>query len=477
MATKLGVAPNYFTSFVDGQGVGASNYFAYAQDLDTNFAAIESTVNDLVDEVQAVNGPGALIARDVATYDDSAGPVGQQQNGVIGEHSYEVSIATSTSLDVEPGTAIANAQRVRSDSTVNLVGSGSSGDRWVAIDANGLPSLETSANQKALDIAKVAWDGAQFTAPVLQLAHIFPDGDAWLAMLERPRDGTTWAGDGDGVRRTGFKVFRLIARRIEALERLVTGRNTEADGATLPVPGIPAGSAANPGLVATDGAGTRDATTGWFRQAANVWGFAASGVEKLRLRASGIRAILGSAGTPPYSFIGDGDTGAFSPGANRYAITTAGNRAVEVDELGNVDFVLQTRGEATATAFSLASGAALSSITLDTEVEDVGGSFAPSSADIVVPNGANLRWNAILEVFFDESTSSSPNTGHREVAIQANGVDLGRVRVQAASSGDTRLTTAMENVMGGLQVIRARAAQDSGGAMDIDARITWRKVA
>lgn len=480
MATKLSTDPSvYFVNFATGNDFTPSTYFQYAADMDTNFLAIRTSVNQLVDEVTALGGPNSQAPIDSLRINDPNGPVGVLQNGVIGQHSYEVSIngGDATMLDVQAGQAIAGGQRVESSALVNLTGSGGSGTRWVALDANGVPTLQTAATQAVLDIASINWNGTIFTGAVTQLARIFFDGDEYLEMRSRPVDTSVWSTGGGGVARSGFKVFRLFADRVLALERLISGRSTEGDGSALPALGLRGGTAALPAFVSTDGSGTRDTTTGWFRQAANVWAFAASAAEVLRLQSAGIRLILGSEGTPPYSFIGDGDTGIFSPGANRLAFTTAGNRALEIDELGNVDFVLQTRGEATATAFSLASGAALSSITLDAEVEDVGGSFSAPSADITVPVGANLRWNAILEVFFDESTSSSPNTGHREIALQFNGNDLGRVRVAAASSGDTRLTTTAEFVMGGAQVLRARAAQDSGGAMDVDARITWRKVA
>lgn len=43
---------------------------------------------------------------------------------------------------------------------------------------------------------------------------------------------------------------------------------------------------------------------------------------------------LGSAAAPPYSFIGDSDTGIYSPGANQLAIATAGTQRVTVDASG-----------------------------------------------------------------------------------------------------------------------------------------------
>ena len=47
-------------------------------------------------------------------------------------------------------------------------------------------------------------------------------------------------------------------------------------------------------------------------------------------------ASLGAATAPTYTFVGDPDTGAYSPGANEWAVTTAGVQRVRVNGLGEV---------------------------------------------------------------------------------------------------------------------------------------------
>ncbi len=50
-------------------------------------------------------------------------------------------------------------------------------------------------------------------------------------------------------------------------------------------------------------------------------------------------APLGSAAAPPYSFIGDSDTGIYSPGANQVAIATGGTQRLSIDAGGTTNVV------------------------------------------------------------------------------------------------------------------------------------------
>lgn len=533
MATKLGVAPNYFTSFVDGQGAGASDYFTYAEDLDTNFVAIKSSVNALIDEVQAVNGPAGLIAFDLTQFNDPIGGIGTQLAGVLGGHSYIVTTPTGTSIDVSRGQAILQNTRVSSSSVVTFSSITGDGTKYIALDAGGVPFLETAAGQRALDVARITMTGGVLVESSLeQLAPVFPDGDAWNDAVSRDDESGVWATGAtgepvEGRVRSGFRVFRGLVERFRAIERLLIGLSTEDDGNNLPALGLRGGSAGAPAFISTDGSGTRDTTTGWFRQAANAWGFSASGSERFRFGTYGIRLqngseatppiagsgdtdtgvrfgsgllgmvvagadvirlgvaqafnVLGSAGSPSYTFDGDGDTGVFSPGANRLGFATAGAEAAEFDPQGNLDLNLQTRGEATTTGESLADGATFSTVSMDAEVRDVGGSFAAPSADITVPTGADGTWQMIAHVEFDESTigGAGPNTGQRGVAIQVDGNTRNPVVVNAAGSGDTRLTTVWEGDVVAANVLRVLALQDNddNSACTINARVSWRKVA
>lgn len=576
MAAKLGVAPSYFTSFVDGQGLGAINYVNYAVDLDTNFAVIKVTVNDMIDEINAVNGTNFLVSFDLAQFSDTDnGLFNFQAQGVLGGHSYSVAIngGDTTQVIVQKGQAIAQAQRAKSDSVVNLTGFGGASTLFVAIDGLGTPTINATSGSQVLDIASITWDGAQFTGTVTQLAHIFWDGDEYTRMRYRPDDSAIWATGGTPAL-ANHKAFRVFADRVQALERMITGRNTELDTTALPVMGF-TGTAPLPGLIGTDGAGVRDTTTGFFRvsanligfsalageslrfssqglsvklgtpalpsihflgdtdsgmfrQAANVIGFATAGVERIRISSAGIQVVpLGTVGAPSFawttatntglylesttrlafatggvkaleldatqhvlgidgtalrptfSFLNDTDSGFRSAGADRVALVTGGADALEVDAAGNTDLILQTRGEATATNFNLLTGTPLLSITLDAEVRDVGGSFAPSSADIVIPTDGDGTYLVCLEVDFDEANSDgTPGAGNREIAIEFNGAQRGRVFQPATNATRTTLSTSFEADLTAGQIIRARAAQDSGGVdMNVDARITWRKSA
>ncbi len=487
MAAKLGVAPSYFTSFFNGQGAGAGSYVDYAVDLDTNFAVIKTSFNDMVDEINSINGTNFLVSFDSVQFSDTDdGLFNFQGQGVLGGHSYEVTIngGDTTQVIVQKGQAIAQAQRAKSDLVVNLTGFGGATTFFIAIDGLGTPSLNASAGLQVLDIASAVWNGTIFTS-VTQLAHIFWDGDEYTRMRYRPDDSGIW-DTGGAPALANHKAFRVFADRVQALERMLTGRPTEADGTTLPQIGF-GGNAPLPGIIPTDGATVRDTSTGFFRVTLNTVGFSASAVERLRFDAAGLTVIsgkilnlAGTAALPSYTFAGDPDTGVFSiGGTDRLGFATAGNQAAEFDALGNLDLTLQTRGEATALNFDLPTSTSLSSITLDAEVRDVGASFAPPSADITIPTDGDGTYLVCLEVDFDEANSDgTPGAGNREIAIEFNGAQRGRVFQPATNATRTTLSTTFEADLTAGQIIRARAAQDSGGVdMNVDARITWRKSA
>ncbi len=311
MATKLGVTI-YYTSFVDGQGVGASNYTAYAPHLDTDFIAIQSAVNALIDEVQAVNGPASLIAFDLSTIDDPNGPVGVKQLGVFGGHSYEITNISGINLTVQRGRAIVlSTSRVDNQNVVVLEDTdGGDGTRFIAIDSNGIPSLETAFGQQDLDIASIDFTtGAFVSASLLQLAHNFPDGDGHLDLLERPTLSAFTAA-GAGVQRSGQKVFRTVAPRLGAIERLIVGYASEADGDTLPQLGLRPGSAGTPSVTLTDGAGASD-DVGFYRVSSSIMGFAQGSSNRLQLGSFGMRAADGSAPTPAFAGISRTSTGIY----------------------------------------------------------------------------------------------------------------------------------------------------------------------
>ena len=506
MAVKLGAAPpTYFTAFATGQGVGAANYVAYATDMDTNFVAIRTSVNALVDEVNAIQGPSALFAQDMLQINEPASPIVQ---GVIGEHSYRVSIgAPTTNLDVKKGQAMRTGTRVVLAADAILSGSGLGGaplTAYVNVDANGAPTV--SAISGSFVVASVAWSGAAFTS-VTQVADIFFDGDEYADMLSRAVAGT-WAA----------KAFRLVARRIGAIERLTGGLTTDEDGATIGPMVIPGGSAANPGLIPGNGAGTHDLTTGFYRQAADVVGFAAAGVERFRMQTAGLRMLSGSASTPAVSGLSSTGSGLFWPtstsvaiaaatieivravgsqllaldgsaaapaysftnsagmgmsrgGADILRLSTAGATVIELDAVGFVDFPLQARARGTrATAQNLAN-ATLTPINFTAEDYDIGAFHdnVTNNDRFTVPTGGNGVYAIIAGLTFSESTAAgggTANTGQREVAITTNGTVRAAQRLQATGAGDTILTVCDQLALVATDIVRLEALQSCGGTMD-----------
>jgi hypothetical protein len=280
VATKITLRKD----FTGGQGVGPTNYFAYAPDLDFDFQSIETMVFAVIDELSGVQGPNSLLARDMLEINDSAHPGGVLSSGVIGEHSFETVVGSPTSeLDVSPGQAMISGARVVQPNLTVLPGSGGTGTRWVNLGPTGTVSLQTSAAAVSggLDIASATWTGPSgpFSA-VVQLARIFFDGDDYDLQVRR------LAAVGPGGVPT-FPVFsyRAVYERLQSLERLLAGVQTGGGGETLGPKGF-GGAVGAPGLILTDGT-TFDATSGLYRPGANRLGVATSGVQSLEVDAQG----------------------------------------------------------------------------------------------------------------------------------------------------------------------------------------------
>ena len=142
MAAKL----TLLKDFEGGQGGGASNYVTYAADFDTNLRDIENTVNQLVDESTAILASNALLPQDLLQANDAARAGGTLLEGVVGGHSYFVSIngGDATLLDIEIGSAFVNNRRVAITSLLQASGTGLGGSpvtAFLALDVNGLPTL------------------------------------------------------------------------------------------------------------------------------------------------------------------------------------------------------------------------------------------------------------------------------------------------------------------------------------------------
>lgn len=483
MAAKI----TLLKAFVTGEGVGASNFFNYAGNLDFNFSSIESMVHGLIDEVTAVQGPNALLPRDLVTVNDPLHPGGAVSSGIVGQHSFLVAIgAPSSNLNVARGQAVIGGLRVENASDVVLAGSGASGTRWVALSSGGTVTLETAAASVpgGLDIASINWNGAAFTGSPTYLPRVFFDGDDYD--LQRTR----LAAVGPGATPTfPIRSFRSVAARLATLERAVAGLVTGGEGETIGPRGF-GGSAAAPGLISTDGT-TFDVGSGFFRAAANDFGVAVSGSALLRFAAAQVlAAAAGAVGTPVLSRLGDIDTGFYFPGANRLAAAAGGLLAEEWRLLSagvmyrSAPNVLRVR--TSATALALVSGSALVALSMDAEAEDIGAWITPPSTSHTVPSTADGLYLIQAGVRFDEASAggANQNTGNtRRVAVTVNGTEVPGSGTWVASRGssalteDTRLPVSVLVPLVAGDIVRLAAAQDSGASMTVDAALRLFQVA
>lgn len=472
MATEIPTGtPAYLTSYATGQGGGVSDYFTFDDDLDTNFVLLRTTINQMIAEISAVQGVNAVFAYDLIFWDDASNPIDPAglNSGVIGASSYEITV-NAGALDIKKGVAAIGGNRVTlvSDLT-GVTSSGGAGTRYVAIDFNGQVFIETAAAQQAFDIATVAWDGAIFTGSPTYLAEVFVDGDAWAELRNRED-----AGGGFGA-----TVFRRVVSRFEALEQTL---GVVVGGAS--VIAVPPGSAATPGLIQKDGAGAADTTTGWFRQAANVWAWAASAVEIVRFLASGIRfSIAGSVGTPILSRTADTDTGLYFPALDQVALTAGGAESVRGASVaaGGAAFPTALRCEAT----NIGSAQNLTDATWDvidldaTDVRDVGAWHDPGSNpdQVVCPaNGGGLYHVSAVSSFADPAVPD----GDRGVRLTLNGTPIpgASVVVQPAAAENTSLFVAADVDLVATDVLRVEMFEsDTGAAIAAEATLRVHRIA
>lgn len=529
MATKL-ADQTYNEDFDGGQGGGASNYFTYAADLDTNFVAIRGTVDSLVDEINALQGPNALLPTDMLT---STSPA--VSAGIMGVHSFDASFPNTTTIRLQAGSALtAGSGRVAISTTTDLVGSGPADTFWVALNANGTISLETAAGQQALDLWTLDWDGAIWTqATLTRLTSVLFDGDDY-------QDSLTVVGNANAGPPT--QTHTKLADRLENVERIIRGVATNiVSGATALGPMAFSGTVGAPGLVPTNGT-VWDTTSGFFRAALDQIGVSIEGFEALRWDLStagepqtlfqqgtnlaappvswfgdldtglgyvttdefravaGGRAVMsflelasiaqaalakdGTNAAPSLAFLADLDTGLYSPGDNRLAATTAGNQCMEFDPQGNLDLALNSRVRTFQDAFTITQ-TSLTNIDFDNESYDVGTwhDNVTNPDRHTVPTGGDGTYQINGHVIFDESTAASggaANAGNfRAVQIEINGsaVNLAGARVAPLSSGDLELVVSDTVALAAGDIVRLQAAHDNGGDMDVDSELSVAKVA
>ena len=202
-------------SFVDGQGVGFSNYFTYAEDHDQNYTDIENVVNAINAEVRAFAGQNSPLATDRIQ-----APAQARVTGFLDDTSFApvAFITGDTQIQIPAGIAFTASGRVQTLSTVTLTGSGGAVTFFVALQLNGTMTLEIIPAQGVMDLYSVDWLGAVFDIPtLLRLETIIPAG-------EDLRDMQTVVGVPGGA--IPAQIHDRIANRMENVERALNGLRT-----------------------------------------------------------------------------------------------------------------------------------------------------------------------------------------------------------------------------------------------------------
>lgn len=466
MASKL--SSGYFTSFVDGQGAGASTYITYAQDLDTNFTLIQASVNALVDEVAGTLGPNAVLPLDLITTESTS-------SFRMGDHSYVTTTDSVDQITVTGGSIVVEDVRYTKSGNTVLDATGQpDGTLYVALETSGAVTLQSSAGQgsTAIDLASVTWaSGGPTLSALTLLIGIAPDGDDF-------QDCLTVAGT-DAI---PTETHEKIADRLENIERLLGGLEANVTGGSDLGPiVVPGGAAGDPGLVFGDGAGTVDLTTGLYRPNSGQIMFALGGSNRWLFNGSTVAAqSTGSAGGILFGRTGDG----FYWPTNSCAIATNGADALIANGSSIVELPNQPGGELSDGSVQNLSDGTLTAIDFDTEDSgDPQGqhdtSTNPSRITITGSDEAGL-YLFVGEVTFDES-SGGASAGKTVVALRVDGTtEIARQTGAGNGSGsadDPSLQVSRLVEVAAGSYVELMAEQNSGGAMDItDQRLQWIRV-
>jgi len=472
----------YLIDFAGGQSAFRSPpYTQYATDHDTNYITLRNTVNQIITELNAVQGPNAGLGVDILVFNNPARAGGPLTSGLVGVDSFLTVVGSPTSeLDIAPGTAIINSTAARNGSGATVVGSGSTGTRYIALDANGVVFQELSPNQRALDIYSATWTGPSgpFSA-VTRMAEILWDGDDYEACRTRVAVGTA------PITFPALE-YEQFSHRITALERILAGFATDVQGNALGQPALRLGSVTAPGL-AFEG----DPNTGIYSPTADQIALTTGGVQRLLIATTAITfvlatlAIAGAVGTPSYSFTGDTNTGMFSDVGDTLKFATAGALVGAFDPTGNLDLPLNGRVKGSRTAAQPLTDATATDILFNVaDAYDVGSfhDIVTNNDRFTVPTGyagtymvvANLEWTA-------------PVTNARDLLVEVtkNGTLIpgGREQRLAVPVGENweDIHIVVFDILADADIIRLRATTtDNVGALGLDvanAVLTLHKVA
>lgn len=465
----------YLEDFAGGQvGLRTGDYTQYATDLDTNFNTLRVTINQIIAELNAVQGPNAGLGVDILIFDRDGRGGGTLSTGVVGIESFESTI-NAGDVEVNPGTCLINGVVVRNAvGALFDVAAFPDGTGYIAIDNNGTLYAEQSASQRDLDIYSFTVTSGVASAPVL-LADIFFDGDEYERLRDRNALTNSWAA----------KDFTQAYLRLSAIERFLGGQSTDDDGDALPSRLLlQDGSAATPGIGFVSGI-----NTGFFQQTSGVIGVTVSGSEVMRFRSTGLRVVpQGSAGTPSISRTGDTNTGWFFPAADEMAASTAGNEALRIDPQGNIDLALNSRVKGRRDAFQDFVDATQTNIAF-TAADDFdlgnwhnhsGGS--PGDEEFTVPTGDGGTYIVTVEHDWESGVDA---TNDISVYLMLNGTtvgthDVARQQKQVVSGEEYADAFSAVLVLAAADVLRVAVVVDTsaGSNMGIDnARISIVKVA
>ncbi len=417
-------------SFVDGEGAGAQTFVTYPENLDSNFASIETTFNVLNAEFKAFGGQDAALVNDLTL-------TVALTTGFVGVESFaSVTFQTGdTQITIPIGTAITGSGRIRTTGSFQFTGSGASGTRWFALSATGVITQETAASQGILDLYSITWGGATFTTatlarlPTTSVDDIIVEADDFQAARIQEN-----FGQGSNSTLPAF-TYDTITARLDDVVRimgadLVSSQAVANSGGNAQAALNPmafGGAVGTPGFILSDGT-TYDTTTGFYRISADVIGVATSGIEALRF-----------------------------------------------DTNQNLSAGSQYRLHVTTTAEALASGTSYVATSMDTEVTDVGGWGAAPTATWTVPSGGGGFYWISGTLTFDESVGANAGT-LRDLALEVNGTVALRGKDERAPRGsgtvDNTLSVSMGVELAAAQTVELHARQDSGSSENVDASLS-----
>lgn len=471
MATKIQIGlSTYLVDFAGGQaGFRTPPYVEYATDHGTNYVTLRNTINQLVDEVAAIQGPNAALGVDILVFNDPARG-SDALSGVVGHHSYFPTITTVTNpndaVAIAEGAVLVNGVVARHTGATKA-GSGLSGTRWIAVDNNGAVFLETAAGQRALDLYTVNWNGSAFTGSFTRLIETFFDGDDYEDCRKRTQVGTSPIS-------FAAQTYDQMFHRFQALERMLAGFDTDAHGNALGQPALRLGSQGTPGL-----AFNGDPNTGLFSGGGDTVNVTTGGTSRLQVTTAAlvlavvVSAIAGTAGAPAYSFTGDLNTGMFQETGDTLGLSTAGNQAVRIDPTGNVDLILNSRVKGVrSTAQSIADNTPTLIDFNAADAFDVGAWHDHASGTLSVrqeftcPAGGDGLYSLKLFTEWAAPTQVTDFT----VEITVNGTPLAeKIQLRLPASGDAAFTLTTDHSLVATDVVRARVTQnDTVGAAALD---------